>query len=68
MQTTIEIDCELLKSAMKVLRVKSKKEVIEAGLKLILEQAAKQNITNMKGNVEFWSEYWEELYGANSLG
>jgi len=63
MRATIEIDGGILKSAMKALSVKSEKEATEAGLKLVLERAAKQNMTKMKGKVKLWPGYKRGLNG-----
>lgn len=54
MRTNIEIDDALMADAMKAGPYKTKKEAVEAGLKLLARQAAYREILKWKGRL-----HWE---------
>jgi Arc/MetJ family transcription regulator len=51
MRTTLDLDAELLTEAMKETRAKSKTEVIEMGLRSLLERAARQRLKALYGRI-----------------
>jgi Arc/MetJ family transcription regulator len=57
METHVDIDDKLIKDAMKALGVKTEKEAIEAGLKLVNERAARERVRNRRGKVELFEGY-----------
>ncbi|WKN44696.1 type II toxin-antitoxin system VapB family antitoxin [Tunicatimonas pelagia] len=57
MRTNIEINDELMASAMKAMKARTKREVVEEGLRLVAERAARQRIMRKKGEVELWEGY-----------
>lgn len=59
MRTNIDIDDKLISDAMKVLKVKTKKEAVHQALQFIIRRNAQINIAKMKGKVEFWPGYYE---------
>jgi len=56
MRTNIEIDDKLMKGAMKALKPKTKKETVEHGLKLIMQRAARENVRQLRGKVEMYTD------------
>ena len=54
MRTNIVIDDELMEEALKVSRLKTKKEAVEAGLKLLVQRKKQENIKNLRGAL-----HWE---------
>jgi Arc/MetJ family transcription regulator len=54
MRTNIEIDDDLMNQAMKAGPYKTKKEAVEAGLKLLARQAAYREILKWEGKL-----HWE---------
>jgi len=52
MRTNIEIDDELMKEAMAASGAKTKREAVEAGLKMILRTHAQTGIRRLRGKVE----------------
>lgn len=57
MRTNIVIDDELMAKAMKAMNAKTKREVVEEGLRLVVERAARKRIMAKKGKVEMWDGY-----------
>ncbi|MGB3585090.1 MAG: type II toxin-antitoxin system VapB family antitoxin [Tunicatimonas sp.] len=57
MRTNIEIDDELMATAMKAMKARTKREVVEEGLRLVAERAARKRIMLKKGKVELWEDY-----------
>ncbi len=56
MRTNIEIDEKLISKAMKALNVKTKKEAVEAALRIVTEREARDNIRKLKGKVEMFTD------------
>ncbi len=54
MRTNIDIDDKLVKEAMKILRVRTKKEAVEIGLRMIRERAARDSMRSLQGKVEMF--------------
>ena len=53
MRIRIEIDEQLVREAMAVAGVKTKREVIEAGLRLLVEVHNQSSIRSLRGRVEW---------------
>jgi Arc/MetJ family transcription regulator len=53
MRTNIVIDDDLMEEALKVSRLKTKKEVVEEGLKLLIQRKKKKNIKNLRGKLQW---------------
>jgi antitoxin ParD1/3/4 len=60
MRTNIVIDEDLLQAAMRAGPFKTKKEVVEAGLKLLARQAAYRDILALRGKLR-----WEDAPAAS---
>ena len=60
MRTNIEIDDELMAAAMKGGQFKTKREAVEAGLRLLARRAAYQKIRAMRGKL-----HWDDSDGAS---
>lgn len=59
MRTNIEIDDELMAAAMKGGQFKTKREAVEAGLRLLARRAAYQKIRAMRGKL-----HWDDSDAA----
>lgn len=55
MRTNIIIDDQLMQAAMQAGHYKTKKDAVEAGLKLVARRAAYERIRTLRGKVQ-WSE------------
>ncbi len=53
MRTTIEIDDKLMHRAMRCSGARSKREVVEAGLQLLVKIHAQTSIRRLRGKVQF---------------
>jgi Arc/MetJ family transcription regulator len=60
MRTNVEIDDELLKQAMEATGAKTKREVVERGLKALVRTNAYQGLLALKGKVE-WDGDLDEM-------
>lgn len=56
MRTNIKIDDKLITQATKALNVKTKKEAVEAELRMINERAGRENMRTLRGKVELFSQ------------
>jgi len=54
MRTNVVIDDALMESALKVSGLRTKKDAIEAGLKLLVEVQSQKEIRNFRGKLK-WS-------------
>jgi Arc/MetJ family transcription regulator len=54
MRTNVVIDDSLMKSAIKASGVKTKKDAIEQGLKLLVQVKSQKKIKNLRGKLK-WS-------------
>ena len=61
MRTNIDIDDELMTSAMKMLGTSTKKETVAEALRYAIRWKKAQSIRDLRGKVEFWDGYEEEL-------
>jgi len=57
MRTNIVIDDDLLKEAMKYSKLKTKKDVVNLALKEFVENAKRLSLLDLKGKIEFSSDY-----------
>lgn len=60
MRTNIVIDDDLMDEALKVSRLKTKKDAVEEGLKLLVQQKKQENIKNLRGKLK-WKGDLEEM-------
>lgn len=60
MRTNIDIDDELLKNAMKTGDFKTKRELVETGLRYIIMLSKQKNIRKLKGEIN-WSENLDKM-------
>lgn len=54
MRTNIDIDDKLIKEAMEILQVKTKKEAVEVSLRMVKERAARDSMLHLRGKVEMF--------------
>ncbi len=68
MRTNIDIDDELMATALKAGPFKTKKEAVEAGLRLLARQAAYREILKWEGKLRWDAPEWQEsLAGPQSV-
>jgi Arc/MetJ family transcription regulator len=60
MRTNIEIDDKLMKQAMKVAGVKTKKAAVEEALRRMVKIHRQSRINDLIGKVEFWDDVMED--------
>jgi len=60
MRTNIVIDGKLIEQAMKATGLKTKRAVVEAGLKLLIQVKAQTGIRNLRGKVK-WEGNLDEM-------
>ena len=60
MRTNVVINDDLMKSALKESGLKTKKEAIEEGLKLLVQVKSQKKIKNFRGKLK-WSGNLEEM-------
>lgn len=53
MRINIEIDDDLLEEALKVSDLKTKKEAVEEGLKLLIQRKKQEKIRNLRGKLRW---------------
>jgi Arc/MetJ family transcription regulator len=63
MRTNIVIDDDLMTEAIKASGLKTKKEVVEEGLKLIIQRSKQQAIRELRGNLK-WEGDLDEMRGG----
>ena len=57
MRTNIVLDEKLVKTAMKLTKAKSKKELIHLALEQYVKNLEKKNLMDLKGKIEFAEDY-----------
>lgn len=62
MRTNIVIDDDLMESALKASGLKTKKDVVEEGLKLLVQRSESQGIRSLRGKVK-WEGDIDEMRG-----
>jgi len=60
MRTNIVIDDELMNEAMTLSRLKTKKAVVETGLKLLIQMKKQERIKSLRGNLK-WDGDLDEM-------
>lgn len=60
MRTNIVIDDDLMEEAMKVSRIKTKKEAVREGLKLLIERKKQERIRKLRGKIS-WNGDLEQM-------
>ena len=63
MRTNIVIDDELMAKALKASGLNTKKDVVEQGLKLIIQRSQQQSIRELRGKLK-WEGDLDELRGG----
>ena len=63
MRTNIEIDDKLMKEAMRSANTKTKKETVEAGLRMLIQIKGQAGIRKLRGKVK-WEGDLDELRGG----
>lgn len=53
MRTNIVIDDDLMEEALKVSRLKTKKDAVEQGLRLLVQLKKQENIKNLRGKLQW---------------
>lgn len=53
MRTNIVIDDDLMDEALKASRLKTKKDAVEEGLKLLVQRKKQENIKNLRGKLHW---------------
>lgn len=53
MRTNVVIDDELMDEALKVSQLKTKKEAVEEGLKLLVQRKKQENIKDLRGKLHW---------------
>jgi len=70
MRTNIEIDEDLMSQAMKAGPYKTKKDAVEAGLKLLARQAAYREILKWRGKLKWEGDDsvdWTQPVGSSAV-
>ncbi|HEX6981237.1 MAG TPA: type II toxin-antitoxin system VapB family antitoxin [Balneolaceae bacterium] len=60
MRTNVVIDDDLMDEALKVSHLKTKKDAVEEGLKLLVQRKKQENIKNLRGKLH-WKGDLEEM-------
>lgn len=60
MRTNIVIDDDLMEKALKVSHLKTKKDAVEEGLKLLVQRKKQENIINLRGKLS-WEGDLDEM-------
>jgi len=63
MRTNIVIDDDLMAQALKATGLKTKREVVEQGLKLLVQRKQQQTIRNLRGKLK-WEGHLDEMRGG----
>ncbi len=57
MRTNIVIDDDLMQQAMKLSGLKTKRQVVEEGLKRLVQMGHKKDLLKLAGKIEFLDDY-----------
>lgn len=60
MRTNVVIDDDLMDEALKVSRLKTKKDAVEEGLKLLVQRKKQENIKDLRGELH-WKGDLEDM-------
>tara|TARA_R100001143_G_scaffold63593_1_gene73133 strand:- start:39622 stop:39819 length:198 start_codon:yes stop_codon:yes gene_type:complete len=64
MRTNIVIDDDLMEEALKVSQLKTKKDAVEEGLRLLVQRKKQEKIKNLKGKLQ-WRGDLEQMRTDN---
>ena len=64
MRTNIVIDDELMTTAMQATGLKTKREAVEQGLKLLVQQSQQKKIRKLRGKLS-WEGDLDQMRGSN---
>jgi Arc/MetJ family transcription regulator len=64
MRTNVVIDDQLMNTAQELSGLKTKKDTIEAGLKLLVEFKQQENVKSFRGKLK-WTGNLDEMRGDN---
>ena len=67
MKTNIDIDADLLKQARRCTGLKTKKAIVEEGLRTLIRMQAQKELLELGGKVAFWDDYLEERARTHDL-
>lgn len=65
MRTNINIDDQLIEQTMQITGIKTKKEAVEQGLKLLLQKSQQQQIRKLRGKLN-WDGNLEQMRQTGS--
>lgn len=57
MRTNIDLDDELVSKAQKITGIKTKRELVHEGLKVLIQLKGKQSLTELQGKIKFAKGY-----------
>lgn len=57
MRTNIDLDDELVEEAMRASGAKTKKEVVDLGLRALISAKRRKNILDLAGKIDFYDGY-----------
>jgi len=60
MRTNVVIDDDLMDEALKISRLKTKKDAVEEGLKLLVQRKKQENIKDLRGKLH-WKGNLEDM-------
>ena len=60
MRTNVVIDDDLMDEALKASRLKTKKDAVEEGLKLLIQRKKQENIKDLRGKLQ-WKGDLEDM-------
>jgi len=60
MRTNVVIDDDLMDEALKISRLKTKKDAVEEGLKLLVQRKKQENIKDLRGKLH-WKGDLEDM-------
>ena len=66
MRTNIDLDDALIKEAQRLTGLKTKRAVVEEGLRTLVRIKRQKKILDLAGKVQFWEEIERERDAANS--
>jgi Arc/MetJ family transcription regulator len=68
MRTKIVLDDSLVKEALKLSRMKTKKELVNEALKEFIENRKRLNLMDLAGKIEFAKDYNYKALRAGKIG
>ena len=65
MRTNIEIDDTLMRDALAISGLPTKRAVVEEALRALLRSCAAADLRTLRGKVEFWEDYDQKAMQGN---